>query len=110
MTIATAIPFWRRLFRRNPPQIYLGQLMVAPRTDQLRPLEGFGSTVPHDGDLRTYLAEWLQLPEAPSREFARDSDFAMDVLVKRYRLGQFMVGDPIPVVFWRPMVEVTSRA
>ena len=110
MISAAAAPFWRRLFRRDPPHIYLGQLTAAPRTDLLRLLEGSGSSVARDTDLRTYLADWLQLPKASSAESARDSDLALDVLVKRYRLGQLMVGEPIPVVFWRPMVEITSRA
>ena len=104
------LSFWSRFFRRKPRRIYLGQLTVTPRTDFLRHHESRGLGIPRDGDLRTYLADWLQLPDAPTPEAVQESDLALDVVLKSYRLGDAMVGDPIPIVFWRPMVEVETRA
>jgi hypothetical protein len=100
--------FLRRLFRRKPPRVYLGQVMVAPRTDFLRHFEG-GFKATQDSDLRSYFTDWLRLPSAPTPEMASDSDLAMDVLLKRYRLGEAITGDWIPLLFWRPMVEISSR-
>ncbi|MDD2659879.1 MAG: hypothetical protein PHY54_09415 [Methylococcales bacterium] len=59
--------------------------------------------------MKTQLSFLLPLPRAPTPEHAHDSDLAIDVVLKGYRLGQFMGGEPVPVVFWRPMVEINSR-
>ena len=100
---------WPRLLKRNPPKLYLGQLTVVPRTDFLRHFEGNIAGGSVDADLTTQLSSWLPLPRAPTSEDAHDSDLAIDVILKGYRLGQFMGGEPVPVVFWRPMVEIVSR-
>ncbi|MGI9415095.1 MAG: hypothetical protein ACR2PM_15580 [Hyphomicrobiales bacterium] len=113
----------RKLFRREPPRIFLGALAVAPRTDFKRFFEstavtsifditGLLNPEDLDGEIRKALTGLFTLPPISSRDPPKDSDLALDVIVPKFQSGEFI---PVPVhriiipFFWRPKLTVAAR-
>jgi len=114
------------LFRKDKPRIYLGTLAVVPRSDFKRHFEQikisrifdiFGSSETEDLDAELYaaLADLFALPPVSSREHAKDSDLALDVIIPKFQRGEFLpvhVGHlAIPFIpfLWRPKVTIAAR-
>lgn len=101
--------FFERFSPKRRLRLHLGKVCIAPRADLLHGFEDKRDAAT-EADLRLFVSEWLEFPAPPQPEDAQESDIALDIVVSRHRLGQVMFGEPIPVVGWRPMIEVSSRA
>jgi hypothetical protein len=104
----------RRLLRREPRRLFVGELGVAPRRDLLRRLEDGLFVEPMDLEwaLLAELRGMLAVPPASDVADPGPADLACDIALQRLRRGQYMDvalwTDSVPV-FWRPQVRLAVR-
>lgn len=99
-----------KIFRREKPRVYLGALVVAPRTDFKRHFELETEDV--ERGIRQSLTEIFTLPSAQHVKEPSSTDLGLDVIVTKFQLGfcdQVSLGDFWLLLFWRPSVTVSSR-
>jgi hypothetical protein len=106
-----------RLFKKEPPRIFLGTLAVVPRSDFNSAIEQWTTfnrnTEDFDEGLRRSLEEIFTFPLARDVSDPKPSDLVIDVVVPDFQGGEFMLDElalVIPfVAMWRPRVRVASR-
>ncbi|MFZ2451744.1 MAG: hypothetical protein WAW36_14605 [Methylovulum miyakonense] len=103
-----------KLMTRRKPRVFLGALLVVPKTHMRKHLEQWGLVrkVELDGSLRASLQEIFSLPPACEVTNPKPDDLGLEVIVTSYQSGDFLdielgeIGFP---VFWRPKVTVVCR-
>ncbi len=102
-----------KLFKREKPRVFLGNLAVVPRTSLTKVDEwGMFSSEDLDAALRKSLIEIFSLPPASEISDPRASDLVVDVVIPKYQSGDawnIELGDIGFPIMWRPKVEVRSR-
>jgi hypothetical protein len=106
-----------RLFKKEPPRIFLGTLAVAPRSDFKSSIEQWTifnrNTEDFDEGLRRSLEEIFTLPLARDVSDPKSSDLVLDVVVPDFQGGELML-DVLALIIpfaaiWRPRVKIASR-
>lgn len=113
-----------RLFKRKrkrkrkaeKPDVYLGVVAVAPRSDFKRHLESWvfsNRPVNADDALRDEINEIFQLPLVSERQSNNATDLGIEIIVPKYQSGELfdvVQGDSmlIPIV-WRPKLTIAGR-
>ena len=99
-------------FRRSKPRVFLGSLVVLPRTDLKRYLEWSGTGTEVDEKLRSKLVELISLPPADQLLEPRDNDLCLDVAIPAFQSGSgalsHLGGEALPLV-WRPRITVIGQ-
>ena len=104
----------RKYLSKNKPRVYLGNLVVAPRTDIKRHLEDW-TWQPQENlgaHLKGSLENIFTLPLVSEEEEPTKQDYALDVIVEKYQTGDFFTaygGEFFLPLLWRPKVTVCGR-
>lgn len=106
-----------RIFKKEPPRIFLGTLAVAPRSDFKSNIEQWTTfhrnTEDFDESLRKSLEEIFTFPLARDVTDPKSSDLVLDVVVPDFQGGEFALDElalSIPLAaIWRPKVKIASR-
>jgi hypothetical protein len=112
-TLGVTSPPLPMLFRKPPTTLYVGALLVQPRRDFLRHLEGGlfeGASL--DSALQQQLLEVFSLPRASEVQNPQDGDMAVDVVVESYSRGgsgEVSTSSLYLPVLWRPKVRIGAR-
>jgi len=104
----------KRFFRKERHRLYLGSIVVAPRSNIKRYLDEWGVCGREDLDssLRQSLEEIFELPPAIGALDPEDTDLVLDIVVPKFQSGDMwdvslgVVGFPIA---WRPKIKIGSR-
>ena len=104
----------RKYLSKKKPRVFLGSLVVAPRTDIKRHLEDW--TWQPQENLGVHLQRSLEsiftLPLVSEDEEPTKQDYVLDVIVQKYQSGDFLYaygGDVVLPLLWRPKVTVCGR-
>ena len=105
---------FKKLLKREKHRVYLGALVVFPRTDIKRHFEllGYFQTEDLYMELTQTLKEIFFLPPSQNIKEPSDTDLGLDVIVSEFQSGVAVVislGDIGFPLFWRPKVTVSSR-
>lgn len=109
---------FQRIFgRREKPRVFLGTLVVVPRSDIKRHIDQRGWSRREDLEipLQTNLRETFSLPVASEVSDPLPTDLGLDVYIPSFQSGDAAgfsldLGVPIFWIFlWRPKVTVTCR-
>ena len=103
----------KKLFKKEKPTIYLGELTVAPRKDLKRIFDEWSLTqkIELGSELFELLKGMIQLPLASEVKSPNQSELAVDIAISKHQLGYLdsLNGSfPIPI-FWRPSISMTAR-
>ena len=104
----------RKYLSKKKARVFLGSLVVAPRTDIKRHLEDW-SWQPQENlgaHLQRSLESIFTLPLASEHEDPTKHDYVLDVIVQKYQSGDFWYaygGDIAFPFLWRPKVTVCGR-
>ena len=101
---------FRNLFRKEKPRVFLGSLVIVPKGDEKRFLEGLDILQARnlDTNLLDNLKEIFILPPASQVDDPRDTDLVLDVMIPQYQSGEILDAELTPV-FWRPHITVNAR-
>lgn len=104
----------KKLFRKEKPRVFLGNLAVAPRTGIKKHFDQWGAfeSADLDSSLSMNLKSIFSLPLASEVDSPRKTDLVIDVVVTKFQSGDAMewsMGDISFPVMWRPKVSVSSR-
>lgn len=102
-----------KFFRKEKPQIYLGQLAIVPKEDWKRIDEkGTFRTEDLEVGLKKLLEETFVFQPLSERQVEAPGDLVLDVFLSNYSGGEFDSFSSseffIPIL-WRPKVELKAR-
>jgi hypothetical protein len=105
---------FNKVLKREKPRVYLGALVVVPRTDIKRHLDQWGMFQTEDPEtsISQSLQEIFSLPSVQPVEEPKNNDLVLDVIVTKYQLGDawgLSLGDYGIPLLWRPKITVSSR-
>ena len=104
--------WWR--WARKRPRVFLGQLVVVPRTGWKKAFDEWSVVGAKDLDamLAAALEDIFALPGKDTVRDPVDTDLVLDVFVRDYQVGDAVsleIGVFGLPVLWRPAVELQSR-
>lgn len=102
-----------KLWRKEKPRVYLGKVVVAPRSEAKK-IDQWGLFKSEDLEdgIRRKLDEVFSLPQINSRQDFKKNDLALDVIILNIQGGELdgvgLVEITLPI-FWRPKIEIAAR-
>jgi hypothetical protein len=106
----------KNFLKNDKGKLFLGNIVVVPRSDLKRSLDeiGLSGNEKLDLSLHSRLEKVFELPLAKDAESLGKNDLGLDIIVPRYQSGDAwevslgVINFPI-LLIWRPKIKMTSR-
>ncbi|MCE5365333.1 hypothetical protein [Pseudomonas anguilliseptica] len=104
---------FKRTLKRKKPNIYLGKIIVVPRSNLRRNLEDNLYTGERlEEALNTHLNMIFDIPLASECITPNKTDLAIDVIIENFQAGNYLEiysGNFSAPIIWRPKIKIASR-